>query len=747
MHSSSRRLHPWPFVFAFWLASAGAIACRGTETASPESAGAQAPASAPLPAEAARYRAPEGTPVLLVSIDTLRSDRLPVYGFDGVATPAIDRLRSDAILYRHAYSHMGLTLPSHLSILSGRLPLGHGVRDNLGYRFDSEKHPTLPLVLAEQSYTSAGFVSSYVLRATTGIAGGFAHWDDEIPWLHEHSMGSLQRDGALTLERTLDWLDTPAARQPLFLFFHLYEPHSPYQAAEPWASRYADPYVAEVAEADFLVGRLLDELRERQLYDRSLIFLLSDHGEGLMDHGEKEHEILIYREVLQVPLLVKLPGGRFGGTTVETPAQLVDVAPTIYSVLGIAPPLSLDGRSLLEIDAEPDRHVFSESVYPRLHLGWSELGSIIQGRHHLIDGRRAELFDLRSDPAEREDLAGRQSDVLAGLKTLLADYDRTLAAPEAVDPETREALAALGYLSGGPAEIDGDSTLPDPRDRIAVLDQLGRATQLSQQGRHGEAATLLQGILESEPDMVHAWEQLAKELRAGGRVPEAIDAYREALEASGGAGNIHLSLAELYLDLGQLPQARTHSEAALPNFEVAWDLLAQIDLQEGDLASARRHLDQALARRGGHLGPLITEASWLVRAQRFEEAVAVTERAEAEFGDRQDREVLRGLYFQRASALLQLDRLDEAEEAYRAEIAISPEELAPYSFLAFLHALEERPEEVHATLTEMIETNPTPLAYQQAIRTLRALGDEASADRLLATARQRWPGHPALTDL
>jgi len=365
--------------------------------------------------EAANLRFP-GAPVVVVSIDTLRSDHLPAYGYRQVDTPAIDAFRQDSILAERAYSHCPLTLPSHVSLLTGELPPVHRVRDNLGYPFDAAAHPYLPALLKAAGYETGAAVSAYVLRGATGLASGFDSYDDRMLPRPGETIDTVQRPGEETVARALDWL-RPRAAKPFFLFVHLYEPHTPYDPPEPFASRYAGrPYDGEIAVADAAVGHLFDELKRLGAYDRALIVLLSDHGEGLGEHGEKQHGIFLYRETLQVPLLVKLPGARLAGRTLAAPAGLDDVLPTIVSLLELKLPEGargkLPGRSLLADAApgdpgapgDPPRRIYSETFYPRLHLGWSDLASLIEGRLHYVEAPVPELYDLAADPGETKSL-------------------------------------------------------------------------------------------------------------------------------------------------------------------------------------------------------------------------------------------------------------------------------------------------------------------------------------------------------
>lgn len=696
--------------------------------------------------EEGRARISAETPIVLVSIDTLRSDRLPLYGYEAIETSALDAVGRDAVLFSRAYSHVPLTLPSHVSILTGLLPPEHGVRDNVGYPFEAGGKPYLPAILAERGYATGAAVSAFVLRGNTGLADAFDFYEDRIGFVTGRDLGSLQRPGGETLEAALPWLETVADR-PFFLFFHIYEPHSPYEPPEPWASRYSSAYDGEVAAADAVIGRLVAELERMGVYDRCLLILLSDHGEGLMDHGEQEHEVLLYRELLQVPLLVKLPGGERGGTHVERPVQLIDVAPTVLRLLNTEIPAELRGSSLLTEDPNGEaRAIYGENFYPRLHFGWSDLGSLIRGRHHLIDGPDPELYDLVADPAERHNLAREDRRVFAELRRALEEFDRSLVRPQEVDSETQEKLAALGYL-GGSSPQEAGGPLPDPKSRLESLELLKDALALASAGKHDDAAARFRGLLEREPQMTDAWDNLGRTLHRAGRQEEALEAYEQALSLSGGAPQVALNAASLLLEMRRLEEARAHAELALASHDAAYDILAQVALKQDDLDAADRWSREAMARRGTRVQPLVVRARVLVERERYEEALALADQAESELKARPDSEALRGLYLARGRALASLGDDEGAIAAFRREIELNPEEIAPYTHLALVYALTGRAPEAGRTLQQLVEANPTPPAYAEAVRTLRALGDDRSAAAVLAQARRRWPDDAELRDL
>lgn len=694
-------------------------------------------------------RVPDGTPVVLISIDTLRADRLPAYGHAAVETPAIDRLVRDSVLFARVYSHVPLTLPSHASILTGLLPPSHGVRNNAGYRLDGERLPGLPRALSEMGYATGAAVSSFVLRRSTGLAASFDFYDDDVDVSTGVGLGGLERSGEKTLERALPWLRSVAER-PFFLLFHIFEPHAPYEPPEPFASRYRDPYDGEVAASDRVVAGLLEELDRLRLYDRALIVLLSDHGEGLGDHGEQEHGLLLYREALWVPLMIKLPGSERGGTRVEATAQLCDLFPTLLSLLGQDPPRGLPGRPLLDpgFPAEPDRTVYSETLYPRIHFGWSDLASMLSWPHHYIEGPDPELYDLERDPAERANLLEREPSVRRALATALAGIDRAAEPPGAVDAETREKLASLGYV-GGAAPADGGE-LPDPKAQLPVLEELRAAMRRFGDEDYAGAAVAFREIVSRNPGMLDAWSHLGTSLERAGRDDEAIEAYRAGIESCGGCNLLALPLARLYLRSGRLDEAESHAELGVDSDPpTAYGLLAEVARRREALDEAERLARRSLELNDRRPGPMMTLADVLLARGRHREALDWAERARREYEahEKRDPRLIQGLHFVLGQAHAHLGNGPEAERAFLAEIRLFPEEVAPYTHLAVLYALIGETGRAESVLHRLIEVRPTPQAYAEAVKTWRALGNEVAASRLLRDGRRAHPDAPELRGL
>jgi choline-sulfatase len=699
---------------------------------------------------------PAGTPVVLISIDTLRADHLPAYGYRGVDTPAIDALRRDAVLFARAYTHTPLTLPSHTALLTGLLPAVTGVRDNVGYALDTARVasgdlPYLPLILKRHGYATGGAVSAYVLQGRTGLANGFDFYEDSIEFRTGTGLGGLQRPGSETLRLALPWLRAAAAppERPFFLFFHIYEPHTPYDPPEPYASRYPLKYDGEIATADAIVGQLLAELRRLGAYDRAIVVLLSDHGEGLGDHGEDEHGVLLYAEAIHVPLLLKLPHGQLAGRTAGAPAALTDLAPTLLGLLGLPVPARMRGAfliSLLGLDERAkDRRVYSETFYPRLHFGWSDLASLVGRRYHYIEGPDPEIYDLDQDPRETRNLLRDQRRVYAGMRRELAAYDRRLAPPAAVDAEARSAMAALGYVGHAAGEA-GSGPLPDPKRHLDVLKDLKQGFAAIARHDYRLAAATFERTLAANPQMADAWEFLGRSREKLGDPRGALAAYGKALRLDPGSAPVAMAAASLYFDLGQLDQAEAHARlAAAGNPSFAHGLLAQIALRRGRLEDAEREARAALDK-GRRIQPMITLAEVLHARHRYEEALDQVRQAEHAYAERtsRDPELIQGLELIRGKILADLGDAAGAEAAFQQEIQRYPADLRAYPNLALLYALTGRPAAARDTLQRMVTTHPSAAAYAEAVKALRAMSDPADAAAVLRFAQRKYPGDPTL---
>jgi len=666
-------------------------------------------------------------PVILVSVDTLRADHLPAYGYREVDTPGLDALQKDSVVFDNAFSPVPLTLPAHTSLFTGLLPYQHGVRDNIGYRL-SPKATTLASFLRQRGYSTGGAVSAFVLDHATGIAEGFDAYRDDVEMrASAEALGQVQRSGAVTEELLEKWISEQPPQEPLFAFLHLYEPHSPYDPPEPFKSRYAKrPYDGEIAAVDAVVGRFLGFLKSKQIYDKAIVIFLSDHGEGLGDHGEDEHGIFLYREELRVPLFVKLPGGARAGERLGAPAGLVDVFPTVAALLGEKVPFALAGEPLLAGGARPgsDRRLYAETLYPRLHFGWSDLASLTDGRYQYIEAPRPELYDWTKDPAEKSDLSAGLPPAFRSMRAQLLATERPLQPPGTADAETIRKLASLGYLASRSPDA-ASKDLPDPKDRIETLGRFKEASHLIAVHREDDAVSLLRALTAENPRMLEAWELLTRVLRRSGRPREALEALEHADRLQPGTPQILAGLSDLSLESGDLARARSLAQAASAAgaTDVA-PLLARIDLSAGDLAHAREEALEAIASRDRDRGPLVLLAEIETKAGNLPAALAAFRRADV-LG--KDLPPMMNLEATRGDVLSRMGEEKAAEEAFAAEIRSFPENLDAWSRLALLYASAGRTGEFRSLLVRMTAQVPGRASLEAAARVCEIVGDKKGA--------------------
>lgn len=691
------------------------------------------------------------TPVILISIDTLRSDRLPAYGYKGVETPHIDGLRADAVLYERAYSHCPLTLPSHASMLTGLMPADNGIRDNIGYTLDV-KIPTLAELLKKNGYATGAAVSAFVLRKESGLARGFDFYDDEVEALGADmpTIGRVQRVGQETLAAARKWLSARGEGEPFFFFFHVYDPHTPYEAPEPFRSRYRDTYDGEIAYTDQVIGDLIADLKGRGIYDKALIILLSDHGEGLNDHGEEEHGIFLYRESIQVPLIVKLPGNRKGGSSVSTPAALVDVFPTILEQTATA---GVEGRkgdavslqSLMQKDA-PSRMIYSETYYPKFHFGWSDLHSMSNGTHQYIRAPIPELYDLIKDPGEKRNVLQEERRTYAAMRNAIEPYMREAAAPAAIDPDDAAKLAALGYI-GSAAVTDPGQELPDPKTTIGVFQQIRVAFTLFRDQRLEECVVLCDKLLHDNERILDLWDLKSKALGKLGRTDEAIVAAKEGLKRQPNTMALLTAVANLSILAGRLDDAERHAEL-LTKIEpgLTHELLARIYAQRKDYARAQKEAELAIKVGREPANALMTLG--LIAKQQGDLAGAMVQFDRAlESVARKRNPRVPNLHFYRGDVLARLGRHQEAEQELRKEIATFPTAADAYASLILLLSSTGRTEEATATVFALIKAAPQSTSYVTISETLSAVGDARGALYWAYQGMQKFPADAELRTL
>jgi arylsulfatase A-like enzyme/Tfp pilus assembly protein PilF len=625
-----------------------------------------------LSAPSIRSGACTGCNVLLITIDTLRSDRVGAFGGPANLTPNLDRLAAGGLRFTRAYSGAPLTLPSHASIMTAVSPPVHGVRANGIFRLGPNL-PTIGTVLASHGYRTGAFVGAFVLDARFGLNRGFDVYDDRYGEKHpgDETEGAERRAEEVIKPATA-WIlrGEAAAGTPWFTWIHLYDPHEPYRAPEPYASQH-QPYDAEVAYTDAMVGKLLADLTAAGQLERTLVIVAADHGESLGEHGERTHGVFAYDVTLRVPWFIWAgPHISFSrGGVFDGPVRLIDLAPTVLDLVGVAPPTSFEGRSV--VAAVGTRGTVAPAAYfeamdANLTRNWAPLTGIISGDYKRIDLPIPELYDLASDPGETTNLYSRNPDRARTLGALLGDAKARFtilgsgSQKTTLSAESRQRLQALGYVasSADPGQrvyTDAD----DPKNLIGPSNELNRALLAFREGARDEAMATVRRIIGEHAGFTTAYGVLASMQRDTGDLAGAIATLEAAvrrgianqsvmvvlagyLQEAGALDKSiglleaviasHPDYAEAYNSLGvvcsrlgQHDRARTALQKVLeldPTSATAYENLAVDDLGRGDLSAAIGNLTHALDLDPRLAGAHNALATVYMRQQHRAEAIA-----------------------------------------------------------------------------------------------------------------------------
>ena len=655
------------------------------------------------------------TSVLLISVDTLRADRLGSYGYQAASTPVLDALAARGLRFEQATTVTPLTLPAHASLFSGTFPTFHGVRDN-GSFYVEDTITTLAEVLQARGYRTGGFVGAFVLDRRWGLAQGFDHYFDNFDLSqYEMTVGldAAQRPGSEVVDHTLAWLDEDRER-PFLAWVHLYDPHSPYNPPEPYRSRFPataeGAYDGEIASTDAQIGRILDQLRSSGRLDNTLVVVVADHGESLGEHGEQQHGFFIYDAAVQIPLIVAGPGVPI--RVVPDQVRIVDVMPTVLDAIGAEIPAAVQGVSLLPLGRgeELELLALSETWYPRFHYGWSELTAVRDGRYKFIAAPRRELYDTQADPGETHDLSisnPRLADALErGLRDMVARTTATSApqTPRAVDPAVEERLRALGYVATSVSRAAMvERPRADPKDTIGLYNLLKLAGSDSVADRMDDAIEKVRKVLAADPDVMEAHTMLGNMHVKAGRLPEAIKAYQQALAVDPEHEGAAWSLALAYRQAGQLDEARAGFERVFelnPRSAKSLYQLADVAMQRREFTHAADLLEQGLKLDGDRSAFLVKLGEARIELNQIDAARTALIEAIS-------------LKSNQSMAHYNLGLVHEAREdwpaavaAYEAEIAISPNLYQPHFNLGRLLARGGRQADALNHFRAAVDKNP-----------------------------------------
>ncbi len=477
--------------------------------------------------------------VLLISLDTTRADALGAYGAQPSVTPRIDQLAAEGVTFEWARTVTPTTLPAHTSMLTGLYPHRHTVRDN-----SLTAVPLAATTVAERAsaagLATAAFVSAKVLDRAFGLDQGFATYSQ--PAREQDvvtSTGFSARSAADTVAQASKWIRGIPVDQPFFAWVHLFDPHRPWVAGEPWISKArGNPYLAEIAATDDAVGHLLDALRASGRYERTTVVLVGDHGEGLGEHGEDSHAYFVYDSTLRVPLILRRADGARAGERVDSTVTVADIGPTLCEALGVANLPDADGTSLFAVAPPPGRGVYFESFYGFLHYGMAPLAGWVDSRGKYIHTSAPELYEPLRAPREPRNLIAERGELarshLAALAQVLSRPALSTGASVRDDAALLRGVQELGYastatLSGPLPDPLAPSELPSPHSRATELRTCEQAQLAFELGRFADAERMLAGVLRENPGNTFALEYLAHAQIRLGKLDLARESFENAL--------------------------------------------------------------------------------------------------------------------------------------------------------------------------------------------------------------------------
>ena len=603
--------------------------------------------------------------VILITLDTVRADRMGFLGSNRGLTPSLDALARQSVVFTRAYSQVPLTTASHATILTGTYPQFHKVND---FQVPLGKDlPYAPEILRAHGYRTAAFVGAMVLDPKQRFARGFDRGFDSYDAGFQDWHGGLdryhtnERRAGEVVAHALAWLNEHP-KGPFFMWVHLYDAHHPYDPPQPFKSRYAAaPYDGEIAYADSAVGKLLSQLRARGLYAGAVIAVMADHGESLGDHGEDTHGIFLYDETIHVPLMIKLPGedsaGKLSpGKRIENRVGLVDVLPTILQAVGVAVPQEVQGDSLLDLmtpkpapaagaedspapETFPDRPAYAETDYPRIAFGWSSLRALRTGKYLYIEAPQRELYDQSADPKAEHNVSATSAALTGTLAGQLDAFRQKTgsnreAPKQSLDPQAQAKLAALGYIAAGSNDSKAAAKAQgaDPKDKIEIGNELHQANFLMESLRFQEAVPLLQQLIAKEPEMPLPYAQLGNCFISLRNYAQAVPVLRKLVELNPDPYLSHFQLAVALLATADIAAAVPELEtvvAKVPRWDEAHLMLATAYFQTDRAREAVTECEKVLEVAPNHYKALLLEGQVLVLSKQPEAALPRLEKAAA----------------------------------------------------------------------------------------------------------------------
>jgi len=653
--------------------------------------------------------------IILISVDTLRADRLSCYSRNARKTPRIDRLVQGGTLFSQVSSQVPLTLPSHASMLTSRYPFAIGVRDN-GDRL-APGSATLATILKSHGYHTAAFVGSFVLDRRFGLAQGFDTYDGpaESQNAKSNDIGDVKRSGSDVVRDATGWLKSHS-NQPFFLFLHIYDLHTPYNLSIEEKTKYGEGYNGELGYIDDVIGTFWSFLVEQRLVDQALVVFTSDHGESLGDHGESTHGFFIYQSTLHVPLIVHWPGNiRLLPDRVDSAVSLVDVVPTILKAARIPLAPSLQGRSLV-VASESDSDVYSESIYPHKHFDAGALASLRRGRYKYIDAPKPEFFDLQEDPGEVNNVYAANKDLATAYRERVNRIrqlgQQQVQKDTTLSPDAIEKLQALGYLTGSVSAHTSSQLQADPKDKLLDYEQYGHALELASRGHLPEANYLLEELLRKDCNLLDVRLSLGLNQQRVGNDREALDLFRQVLVADPTNAIAHFDEGLSYYNLLKFAEAEKELGAALllsPDYMKAEELLANTLVHKRDYDKARAQFNHILLTNPDdyeaqyNLGVLATlRNDWEDGVKHLRAALAINP------GSAEAHNTLGSIHFRE-------EELESAETEFKEAIRLKPDYAWAHYNLGLVYRQRKEWEAARSEFSNALVADPEFRAARDAL--------------------------------
>ena len=543
--------------------------------------------------------------VLLISIDTIRPDRLSCYSSEHLKTPHIGALAEKSVVFERAFAHNPTTLPSHTNILLGTTPLYHGVHDNSKFKV-ADDFLTLAEHLKQKGYVTGAFIGAFPLDSRFGLSQGFDFYDESYSPGPPNAFSPPERKAGEVIESAIDWL--ALQRTKWFSFIHLWDPHTMYAPPEPFLTQFKDDlYSGEVAYVDSELGKLFDFLKKRNMFESTVIILTGDHGEALGEHGELTHSYFAYNSTIWVPLLIAAPGldpGRCADFVCH-----VDIFPTICDLLQSDKPPFLQGVSLVPIfkgKKLEQRQIYIESLDPYYNSGAAPLRGFIAEKKKFLDSPIPEYYDLSTDFNEENnivqnvDLQKHQK----ALKDLMDKFaaSQTKANSSKIDREALDKLRSLGYVASTSSAVKKDyGPQHDLKTLLPSQQRLDEAIVLYDQGKTEESVKILEELIREKKGIARAYLTLFPMYKAQGKPEMSLKILEEGSRHNPDNYDILSSYGMLLIEAGELDTGIDVLQKALGLIDfdpMTWNYLGLAFWRKGDEQKALENYQKALAVDG-----------------------------------------------------------------------------------------------------------------------------------------------------